>query len=173
MNSRDELVETILCRTNISDTTELAEAVESCREASGGPGSASLPDDPRLRSPGTFLVFKEIVIYCCVGWIRCPEPDYWPRHRKRLGFGSMFCRFRLFRHYWTLTALGLPLPSQWELMFVFPILVAAAAGWTVGVSMACSANTALATSQGIRQWMAWLRERFKNPACHRFWSLLG
>ena len=42
MNSVGELVETILSRINIADTNELAEAVESCRGASG---DASLPDD--------------------------------------------------------------------------------------------------------------------------------
>ena len=42
MNSVGELVETILSRINIADTNELAEAVESWREASGG---APLPDD--------------------------------------------------------------------------------------------------------------------------------
>ena len=44
MNSVGELVETILSRINIADTNELADAVESWREAIGG---ASLPDDPR------------------------------------------------------------------------------------------------------------------------------
>ena len=44
MQSVGELVETILCRINIADTNELAEAVESWRGTSGG---ASLPDDRR------------------------------------------------------------------------------------------------------------------------------
>ena len=46
MNSLDKLVETILSRTNIADTNELAEAVESWRWPSGG---ASWPLDPRRR----------------------------------------------------------------------------------------------------------------------------
>ena len=45
--------------------------------------------------------------------------------------------------------------------------------WTVGVYMACPANKEQAAFQDIRQWMMWLRERFKKPAYHRFWSLLG
>ena len=36
-----------------------------------------------------------------------------------------------------------------------------------------SCRTVLAAFQDIRQWMMWLRERFKKPACHQFWSLLG
>ena len=43
MNSVGELLETILSRINITDTNELAEAVESWRRASGG---APLLDDP-------------------------------------------------------------------------------------------------------------------------------
>ena len=43
MNSVGELVETILSRINIADTSELAEAVESWRRASGGD---PLPYDP-------------------------------------------------------------------------------------------------------------------------------
>ena len=46
--------------------------------------------------------------------------------------------------------LGLPLPLDWALMFVFLILAVAAGGWTVGVCMACPANTVLAAFQGIR-----------------------
>ena len=65
--------------------------------------------------------------------------------------------------------LGLPLPIDWALMFVFLILAAAAGRWTVWVCMACPADTVLAAFQGIRHWMMWLRERFKKPACYRFW----
>ena len=53
--------------------------------------------------------------------------------------------------YWTLRALGPQLPSKWALIFVFPILVITAGGWTVGVCFStCPAilfsNTMLATS---------------------------
>ena len=63
----------------------------------------------------------------------------------------MHCRFRCFGYYWTVNALGLPLPLEWAPMFVFLIIAAEAGGWTVEVCMACSANTVLAAFQGIRQ----------------------
>ena len=37
-------------------------------------------------------------------------------------------------------------------------------GWTVGVCMACPAYTVLATIQGIRQWMMWLKKRALQKA---------
>ena len=58
-----------------------------------------------VRRPGTFLLLKEIGINCCVGYIRCLKTDNWPWHRKRVGLGSMLCRFRRLRHYRTLRAL--------------------------------------------------------------------
>ena len=61
------------------------------------------------------------------------------------------CRFCRLGHYWTLRALGLPLSSKWALMFVFPVLAAAAGGYTIGICMACPTNTVLAASQGIQQ----------------------
>ena len=54
-------------------------------------------------------------------------------------------------NFWTPRALGLPLPLEWGLVFVFLILAAAAGGWTVVVCMVCPANTVLAVFQGIRQ----------------------
>ena len=57
MNSVGELVETtILSGINIADTSELAEAVESWREASGG---ASLPDDPRCQKAWDLPIGKK------------------------------------------------------------------------------------------------------------------
>ena len=56
MNSVGELVETILSRINIADNNELAEAVESWREASGG---ASLHDDPRRRKAWDLPIVKK------------------------------------------------------------------------------------------------------------------
>ena len=63
----------------------------------------------------------------------------------------MLCRFRRLGHFWTPRVLGLPLPLEWALMFVFLILAVAAGGWTVGVCMVCPADTVLAAFQGIRQ----------------------
>ena len=54
MNSVGELVETILSIINIADTNELAEAVESWREASGGAILCLMTHD--VRRPGTFLL---------------------------------------------------------------------------------------------------------------------
>ena len=73
MNSVDELVETILSRTNIADTNEHAEAVDSwiglvvvlpC----------SMSRD--VRRPGTFLLLREIGIISWERRIMCLEPDY-------------------------------------------------------------------------------------------------
>ena len=58
MNSVGELVETILSRINIADTNELAEAVESWREASGG---ASLPNDLRCKKTWNLPIVKKIL----------------------------------------------------------------------------------------------------------------
>ena len=54
-NSVAELVETILSRTNMADIIELAEAVESWRDASGG---ASLPDDPKRQNAWNLPIVK-------------------------------------------------------------------------------------------------------------------
>ena len=155
----------------IVDTNEFAEAVESCRGASGG---SSLLDDPRREKAWELPIVKR-------NWDNMLreagqmsiEPDYWPRSRKRAGLGSMLCWFRWLGLYWTPRVLGLPLPLERALMFVFLILAAAAGGWTVEVCMARPAKTVLAVFQCIWQWMMWLREHFKKPACHRFWRLLG
>ena len=56
MNSVGELVETILSRINITDTNELAEAVESWRGSIGG---ASLPDDPRRQKAWDLPIVKK------------------------------------------------------------------------------------------------------------------
>ena len=56
MNFVGELVETILCRINIADTNEIAEAVEFWRRASGG---ASLPDDRRRQKPWDLPLVKK------------------------------------------------------------------------------------------------------------------
>ena len=55
---------------------------------------------------------------------------------------------------WILRALDeLSLPSEWVLIFLFPMLVVAAGEWTAGVCMACSTNTVVATSEGTQQRM--------------------
>ena len=60
MNYVVELVEINLSRINIADTNELAEAVKSKREDSGG---TSLPDGPRRQNAwGAFLFWREIGI---------------------------------------------------------------------------------------------------------------
>ena len=150
MNSVGELVETILSRINIADTNELAEAAESWRGASG---DAPLPDDSSRQKAWDLLLLRGIGKTCCVWQTRCVEPDCWPRHRERerAGLGSMLCPFRRLGHFWTPRVLGLPMPLEWALMFVFLIFAAAVGGWTVGVCMVCPANTVLAAFQGIRQ----------------------
>ena len=148
MNSVGELVVTILSRINIAYTNELAESVESWRRASGG-APFPLPDDPSRQKARDLPINEEIGKTCCVWQVRCLETDCWPRHRKRAGLGSMFCRYRRLGHFWTPRALGLPLPLEWALMFVFLKLAAAAGGWTVGVCMVCPANTVLAAFHGI------------------------
>ena len=55
INSVSELVETILSRTIIVDTNELAEAVESWRGASGG---TSLPDELRRQKAWDLPIIK-------------------------------------------------------------------------------------------------------------------
>ena len=122
-------------------------------ELGGGP-VVVLPCQMTLvvRKPGTFLLLRGIGKTCCVWQIRCVEPDCWPRHRERAGLGSMLCRFRRLGHFSGLPrVLGLPLPLEWALMFVFLILAVEAGGWTVGVCMVCPADTVLAAFQGIRQ----------------------
>ena len=148
MNSVSELVETILSWTNISDSNEHAEAVDSWI---GLVVVLPCPMTRGVRRPGTFLLQRVIVIVSGARKIMCLEPYYWTRHWKRVGLGSMLCRFRSLGQYWTLRALGLPLPSEGALMFLFPIFVAAAGGWTVGVCMACPANTVLVALKGTRQ----------------------
>ena len=83
----------------------------------------------------------------------------------------MLCRLRRLGHYWSFRVdivVFLLLAAV-----AFLLLAATAGGWTVEVCMACPENTLLAAFQDIRQWMMWLRERFKKPVWHRFWSLLG
>ena len=172
MNSVGELVETILSRINIADTNEFAEVVESWRGASG---DALLPDDPS-RQKAWDLPFVErnwenmlrVTDQVCRARLLATAQ----RERERAALGSMLCRFRRLGHFWTPRVLGLPLHLKWAQMFVFLILAVEAGGWTVGVCMVCPADTVLAAFQGIRQWMMWLRERFKKPACHQFWSIL-
>ena len=50
-----------------------------------------------------------------------------------------------------LRALGLPLPSKRELIFLFLNIATAAGDWTVKVCMVCSANTVLLAFDGIRE----------------------
>ena len=175
MNSVGELVETILSRINKADANELAEAAESWRGASGG---APLPDDPSRQKAWDLPIVER-------NWENMLRvADQMSRARLlataqiESGLGSMLYAllvsgFRRLGHFWTQKVLGLPLPLEWVLMFVFLILAAVAGGWTVGFCMVCPVNTMLAAFQGIRQWMMWLRERFKKPAYHRYWSLLG
>ena len=129
MNSLGELMENTLSRINVADTNELAEAVESWREASGG---ASLADDPKRQKAWDLPIVKK----------------NWDNMLLNV---SMLCRFRRLGHYWTPKALGWPSPLEWALTFVFLILATAVGGWTVGVYTACPANTVLAAFQGIRQ----------------------
>ena len=148
MNSVGELVETIISRINIADTNELAEAVESWRRASGG---AHLPDDPSRQKAWEFPIVER-------NWENMLRVAY-QVYRARLlataqnesGAWLNALPVRRLEHSWTPRVLGLPLPLEWALMFVFLILVAAAGGWTVGVCMVCPANTVLAAFQGIRQ----------------------
>ena len=170
MNSVGELVETILSRINIADTNELAEAVESGRGASG---DAPLPDDPSRQKPWDLPIIERnwenmlrVADQVCIARLLATA-------QRESGVGLMHCRFRRLGHFWTARVLGLSLPLQWGLMFVFLILAVAAGGWTVGDYMVCPADTVLAAFQGIRQRMMWLRERFKKSACPQFWSLLG
>ena len=89
INSVGELVETIISRTNIANTNELAEAVESWRGASGG---ASLPDDPRRQKAwGIPIVKRNWNMMLREGYQL--ESDYWPHHRKRVGLAQCFAGF--------------------------------------------------------------------------------
>ena len=170
MNSAGELVETILSRINIADTNELAEAVESWRGASG---DAPLADDPSRQKAWDLPIVER-------NW------------ENLLRVADQVCRARLLARAqresgaWLdalpVSSLGTLLDSESFRVaialrvgadVVFLIHVVPAGGWTVGVCMVCPADTVLAAFQGIRQWMTWLRERFKKPACHQFWSLLG
>ena len=92
MNSVGELVETILSRINITDTNELAEAVESWRGASG---DAPLPDDPSRQVAWDLpIVERNNEKTCCVWQTRCVEPDCLPRHREReRGLAQCFAGF--------------------------------------------------------------------------------
>ena len=47
-----------------------------------------------------------------------------------VGHGSLPYRFRRSEYYWSLLTVRLPLVSQWSLMFIFPIFVAAVGKWT-------------------------------------------
>ena len=148
MNSVGELVETILSRINIADTNELAEAVESWRRASGG---APLPDDPSRQKAWDLPIVERnwenmlrVADQVCRARLLATAP-------RESGAWLNACRFRRLGHFWTPRVLGLPLPLEWALMFVFLILAVAAGGWTVGVCMVCPADTVLAAFQGIRQ----------------------
>ena len=154
MNSVGELVETILSRINIAGRRTLTN-LQRPWSLGGGP-VVVLPSQMTLvvRKPGTFLLLRGIGKTCCVWQIRCVKPDCWPRHRERAELGSMLCRFRHLGHFWTPRVLGLPLPLEWALMFIFLILAVAAGGWTVGVCMVCPADTVLAAFHN-----AWLTMR--------------
>ena len=147
MNSVGELVETILSRINIADTNELAEAVESWRGASG---DAPLPDDPsRQKAWNPPIVERNWENMLRVADQVCRARLLPTAQRESAGLGSMLCRFRRLGHFWTPRVLGLPLPLEWALMFVFLILVVVAGGWTVGVCMVCPADTVLAVSKAF------------------------
>ena len=149
MISVGKLVETILSIINIADTNELAEAVESWTGASG---DAPLPDDSSRQKAWDLLIVERNNIgkTCCVWQSRCVEPDCWPWHRERererereRGLAQCFAGFVAWKlgHFWTPRVLGLPLPLEWALMFVFLILAIAAGEWTVGVCMVCPSDT--------------------------------
>ena len=77
MNSVGELVETILSRTNIADTNEHTEAVDSWM---GLVVVLPCPMTRDVRRPETFLLLREIGIISWLRKIMCLEPDYWTMH---------------------------------------------------------------------------------------------
>ena len=168
MYSVGELVETILSRINLADTKELAEAVESWRGASG---DAPLPDDPSRQKAWDLPIVERhcenmlrVADHVCRARLLARAQRESGAWLNALPVSSNILPpwFRRLGHFWTPRVLGLPLPLEWALMFVFLILAVAAGGWTVGVCLVCPANTVLVAFQGIRQWMMWLRERFKK-----------
>ena len=158
------LVETILSRINIADTNELAEAVESWRGASGG---ASLPDDPSRQKAWDLHIVKR-------NWENVLRvADQVSRARllatAQRESGAWLNALRV-------SSLGTLLDSK-SFMVAIALRVAA----VVCIPHSCGSGgmldsrglQGLSAFQGIQQWMMWLRKRFKKPACHRFWSLLG
>ena len=147
MNSVGELVETILSRTNIADTNELAGAVESWRRASGG---APLHDDPRRQKARDLLIVKKNGIIRCWRRIRCVE--------QIAGHGTD--REWILAQYLLVSSLETLLDPE-SLRVAIALRVGAdvciphscrCGGRMVSrVCMACPANTVLAAFQGIRQ----------------------
>ena len=123
--------------------------MESWRGASGG---APLPDDPSSQKAWDLpIVERNWENMLRVADQVCRARLLATAQRERAGLGSMLCWFRRLGHFLTPRVLGLPLPLEWALMFVFLILAVTAGGWTVGVCMVCPADTVLAAFQGIRQ----------------------
>ena len=109
--------------------------MESWRGASG---NAPLPDDPsRQKAWDLPIVERNWENLLRVADQVCRARLLATAQRERAGLGSMLCLFRRLGNFWTQRVLGLPLPLQWALMFVFPILAIAAGGRTVGVCMVC------------------------------------
>ena len=118
---------------------EAASLAGSWRGASGG---ASLPDSPRRQKVWDVFNVKKNLNYMLREAEQVPRARLLATAQKE----SRVCISVLpVSSLWTPRALGLPFPLEWALMFVFPILAAAAGGWTVGVCMDCSAYLVLAS----------------------------
>ena len=146
MNSVGELVETILSRINMADTNKLAEAVESMRGASGG---ASLPDNPRRQKAWDLPIVKKNWDNMLLEADQVSRARLMATAQKESGAWLNALPF---------SSLGTLLdPESFRVAIALRvgadvcILAATVGGWTVGVCMACPANTVLAAFQGIRQ----------------------